>query len=188
MSSNRSFTISHYREDFTSLPPFNGQVEGLGVHGILGKGTVTYIVIDNVGIKTNIIIDNTLYVPTLTTMSLQQLSQQSDDKCTGGHILGDILYLRWNHYEKVVLYHSENNLPVLLPVPGGTKAAAYISKYMLYWNGTYLPKVDKSTTWNQTLLLGPTKEICDTVKNTDVYQLIDTYEHLEPTCKKHNEV
>ena len=71
----------HYKfllQNSTNCKPSNGQVEGLGIHKIKGRGTVNYTVMDNYGDQVNIIIDNALYVPTLNTilLPLQQLTQQ----------------------------------------------------------------------------------------------------------------
>ena len=71
--------------------------------------------IDNNGEHINILIKNALYVPTLHTRlpSLQQLIQHNEDYLAGAHILGDSLHLRWDYHEKVVLYHSASDLPIL---------------------------------------------------------------------------
>ena len=75
-----------------------------------------------------------MYVPTLNIrrLSLQLLTQQSDDIWAGGHVLGDGLHLRWDNHTKIVPYHSASNLPVLFAVPGGIKARSYIARHAHY--------------------------------------------------------
>ena len=64
----------------------------------------------------------------------------------GGHVLGDVLHLRWDNHTKVVPYHSASNLPVLFTVPSGTVVRSYISRHMYYWYGSHLSKSDKNVT------------------------------------------
>ena len=161
LDSGCSFTISFCRDDFISFRPSVGQVEGLGIHKIKGRGTVKYTVLDNNGDKINILIKDALYVPTLTTrlLSIQQLAQQSDDYLAGAHILGDALHLRWDHHEKVIPYHSASNLPILFTVPGGEIASAYIANHMHYWHGAYLSKDDKKVSWDPENLMNLSHQV-----------------------------
>ena len=50
---------------------------------------------------------------------LQQLAQQNENNLVSAHILGDVLYFRWDYYERSVPYHSASNLPIFFTVPGG---------------------------------------------------------------------
>ena len=118
LDSGCSFTISNCKLDFINLRKSDGSVEGLGIHKIKGRGTVKYTVLDDNEDKINIIIENTLYVPSLQTrlLSIQQLAKQSEDNLAGAHILSDALHLRWDYHTKTIPYHSANNLPILFTV------------------------------------------------------------------------
>ena len=65
-----SFTISYDYKGFINLEPSTGQVKGLGVHKIKGRGTFKYTIVDNTGTQVNIIIEDALYVSTLDTRLL----------------------------------------------------------------------------------------------------------------------
>ena len=64
------FTISLYHEYFISFWPSVGQVDGLGIQKIKGRGTVKYTVLDNNSDKVNFLIKYALCVPTLNTRLL----------------------------------------------------------------------------------------------------------------------
>ena len=50
-----STTISFELNDFIDYKPMKGKVEGLGVHNIVGTGTVKYTVLDDNGDKVNLL-------------------------------------------------------------------------------------------------------------------------------------
>ena len=55
----------------------SGKVEGLGVHNIVGTGTLKYTVLDDNGDKVNLLINDAIHVPTMDVrlISLQQIAQ-----------------------------------------------------------------------------------------------------------------
>ena len=79
-----SFSILFCAADFINLKPSDGDVTCLGVHKIKGEGTVKYTVLDEHGNKIDILIQDALYVSTLSTrlLFLQQLAQKSSDPRT----------------------------------------------------------------------------------------------------------
>ena len=111
-----SVTLSSERSDFILYKPTIGQVEGLGVHNIVSTGTVKYTVIDDNGKKVNLLIRDSIHVPTLDVrlISVQQLAQQNANSDAGGHVTADYLKLTWDNHVKTVPYHSNSNLPILL--------------------------------------------------------------------------
>ena len=131
LDSGCSTSISFERNDFIDYKPMNGKVEGLGVHNIVGTGTIKYTVLDDDGNSVNLLIKNAIHVPTMDVrlISLQQIAQQSDDKSAGGDVRADACYLRWNGLLKTVPYQTGSNLPILYTIPGGSIANAYITKH-----------------------------------------------------------
>ena len=77
LDSGCSFTISFCAADFITFKLSDGDITWLGVHKIKGKVTVKYTVLDEHGNKINILIQDVLYVLTLSTrlLSLQYLAQ-----------------------------------------------------------------------------------------------------------------
>ena len=131
LDSGCSTSISFERNDFINYKPMNGKVEGLGVHNIVGTGTIKYTVLDDNGDKVNLLVKNAIHVPTMDVrlISLQQIAQQSDDPSAGGDVRANACYLRWNGLLKTVPYQSGSNLPILYTLPGGKIAEAYITKH-----------------------------------------------------------
>ena len=95
-----SVTLSSERSDFITYKPTTGQVEGLGVHKIVGTGTVKYTVMDDNGKKVNLLICDSIHVPTLDVrlISVQQLAQQNANPDAGGHVTADYLKLTWDNH------------------------------------------------------------------------------------------
>ena len=60
-----SRTLTYDLNDFTAYKPTTGEVDGLGTHEILGKGTVKYTIRDDNDYKTKIIIHGVIHVSTL---------------------------------------------------------------------------------------------------------------------------
>ena len=60
-----STSISFERNDFIDYKTMNGKVEGLGIHNIVGTGTIKYTVLDDNGDKVNILIKNSIDLPTM---------------------------------------------------------------------------------------------------------------------------
>ena len=116
----------------------------MGVHNIVGTGTVTYTVIDDHGKKVNLVIRDSIHVPTLDIrlVSVQQLAQQNVNPDAGGYVTADYLKLTWDNHVKIVPYHSNSNLPILFTVPGGKIAEAYISRHLHAWDGAYFASND----------------------------------------------
>ena len=141
-----------------------------------------YTVIDKNGDNVNILIKNTLYVPTLHTplLSLQQLAQQSEDRLAGAHILGDALHLRWDYHENIVLYHSVSNLQIIFTVPEGKRASAYIVNRMHYWHRAYLSKDDKKMTWNNDNIIQEIKGYNENIEDT-IDSALMTNDEIEET-------
>ena len=124
-----------------------GKVEGLGVHNIVGTGTVKYTVLDDNGDKVNLLIKNAIHVPTMDVrlISLQQIAQQSKDCKAGGDIRADACYL------------LGSNLPILYTLPGIKIAEAYIAKHTqsvgLKTKAFFLNKGESNSSWNKSLIL-----------------------------------
>ena len=118
--------MSSEQSDFITYKPTTGQVQGLGVHNIVGTGTVKYTVIDNQGKKAKIFIRDLIHVLTLDVrlISVQKLAQQHANPNAGGHVTADYLKLTWDNHVKTATYHSSSNLPILFTVPGGKIAEA----------------------------------------------------------------
>ena len=142
LDSGCSTTLTSERSDFITYSISSGEVEGLGKHNIVGTGTVRYDVIDDDGNKVSIIINDAIHVPTLEIrlISIQQIAQQSNDPLAGCHILANNLTLQWDGHTKTIPYNKTSNLPILYTVPGGKRAAAYISQHMM----TYAYKMNIS--------------------------------------------
>ena len=96
-------------KDFIDYKPMNGKVEEL-VHNTVETGILKYTVLDNNDDKANMLMKDTIHVPTMNLylISLQQVSQQSDDPSAGGDVRADACYLRWNSLLKIVPYQSGN--------------------------------------------------------------------------------
>jgi len=154
-----STTISFELNDFIDYKPMKGKVEGLGVHNIVGTGTIKYTVLDDNGDKVNLLIKNAIHVPTMDVrlISLQQIAQQSDDCKAGGDIRADACYLRWNGLLKTVPYQAGSNLPILYTLPGGKIAEAYIAKHTqsvgLKTKAFFLNKGESNSSWNKSLIV-----------------------------------
>ena len=141
----------------------------VGVHNIVGIGTVIFTVIDDHGKKLNLFIRDSIHVPTLYIhlKKFQQLAQQNTNANAGGHVTADYLKLTWNNHVKTVPYHSISNLPIFFTVPEGKIAEAYISRHLHTWDGAYFANNDNSVTWDLSLINGKHKipdELESTVK------------------------
>ena len=128
-----SRTLTYDRKDFITYKETDGEVEGLGTHKIIGTGTVKYTVLDDKGVKADIICKDAIHVPTLDVrlLSPQQFVQQADDPNAEGVVKATHFILKWESYVKSVPYHGENNLPILVTAPGAKLAHAYISKHLM---------------------------------------------------------
>ena len=60
-----SSTLTSERDDFITYEPDSGQVEGLGTHNIIGKGTIRYKVLDDNGNIETLQIHDVIHVPTI---------------------------------------------------------------------------------------------------------------------------
>ena len=71
------FTTYFCYNEFISFKPSESQVEDLVVHKIKSRVAFKYTVIDSNGKQVNILIDDAVYVPTMTTqlLSLHQVDQ-----------------------------------------------------------------------------------------------------------------
>ena len=83
--------ISSEHSDVITYKPSTGKVQGLGVHRVVGTGAVKYTVVDANRDKVNILIRDSIHVPTLDVrlISIQQLTQQHDNPRAGGHVTGN---------------------------------------------------------------------------------------------------
>ena len=141
-----SRTLTFEKGDFITYEETNGEVEGLGTHKIVGKGTVKYTVQDDDGNIVDITIRDAIHVPTLDVrlISVQQFAQQYDDVGAEGAIKSKYLKLKWGEHEKSIPYHNISNLPIVFTNPGTTISDAYISSHMCLWNKAYLNKDSSS--------------------------------------------
>ena len=55
--------ISFELNDFIDYKPTKGKVEGLGIHDIVGTGTLKYTLLDDNGDQVNVLIGNEIHVP-----------------------------------------------------------------------------------------------------------------------------
>ena len=65
LDSGCSTSISFHKRDFIKYKPMSGKVEGLGVHNIVGTGTLKYTVLDDNGDEVNLLINDAIHVPTM---------------------------------------------------------------------------------------------------------------------------
>ena len=88
LDSECSTFISFHKRDFIKYKTMSGKVEGLGVHDIVGSGTLKYTVLDDNGDKVNLLINDAIHVLSMDIrlILLQQIAQQSTDKTYGADI------------------------------------------------------------------------------------------------------
>ena len=155
LKTGASRTLTHDRSDFIEYEECTGKVEGLGAHPVVGIGTVRYVIKNDEGTTTEIILKNSIHVPTLNVrlIILQQFAQQYADVNANGKITGNNLKLSWDSHTKTVPYQVSNNLPILFTNPGNKIADAYISKHMCTWNKAYFEKDADGPKWNKNLQL-----------------------------------
>ena len=89
-------SISFTLNGFIDYKPMKCKVEVLGIHDIVGTGTLKYTLLDGNDDKVTILIENAIHVHTIYVrlISLQQIDQQSDDKSAGGDIRAEAYHLR----------------------------------------------------------------------------------------------
>ena len=153
-----STSISFERSDFINYKPMKSKVEGLGIHNIVGTGTIKYTVLDDNGDKVNLLVKNAIHVPTMDVrlLSLQQVAQQCDTESAGGDVRADACYLRWNGLLKTVPYQKGSNLPILYTLPGGSIAEAYITKHtrsiQVQVNAYLVKEGEQNPYWDKSLI------------------------------------
>ena len=109
-----SRTLTYDKNDFITYEPTTGEVDWLGTHKIIGKGTVKYTVMDDNGYKTDIITHKAIHVSTLDVrlFSAQQFVQENELLNAEGAIESIQLVLRWDKCVKSVSHQSESDLPI----------------------------------------------------------------------------
>ena len=149
-----SRTLTYDRNDFITYDVTSGEVEGLGIHKIIGTGTVQYTVVDDTGETIQLRCRDAIHVPSLTVrlVSPQQIMQQDEHMNTEAIIQANSLLFKWDGHIKFIPYNSESNLPVLVTAPGSKLATAYICKHFTTWNKAHLAKDNKNVNWDTRLI------------------------------------
>ena len=68
-----SRTLTYDRKDFITYEETDGEVKGLGTHHFFGTGTVKYTVLDDDGVKVDIICKYAICEPTLDVILLSTI-------------------------------------------------------------------------------------------------------------------
>ena len=132
VDSGATVTLSNSKHDFVSYTPYTtprmvtGITSGLSLEG---HGTISWQVVNDLGIAVPFIIHNAQYVPQLPTrlLSPQQLLEQDADPKRYFTLYPTCAVLRWDWNLIQIQYDPSSRLPTLYTAEGGKRYAAFLS-------------------------------------------------------------